>query len=67
MAKGVALATQEFVPIQEIRDGVVILKDGTMRMALLVSSINFALKYNGQAAQAESPAHSISTFRFLAG
>jgi type IV secretory pathway VirB4 component len=44
MAKGTALATQEFVPIQEIRDGVVILKDGTMRMALLVSSINFALK-----------------------
>ena len=30
-------------------------------------SINFALKYNGQAAQAESPAHSISTFRFLVG
>lgn len=44
MAKGAALATQEFVPIKEIRDGVVILKDGTMRMILLVSSINFALK-----------------------
>lgn len=30
-------------------------------------SFNFALKYNGLAALAESPAHSISTFRFLAG
>jgi glucosylceramidase len=30
-------------------------------------SLNFALKYNNQAALAESPAHSISTFRFLAG
>jgi glucosylceramidase len=27
-------------------------------------SFNFALKYNGLAAYAESPAHSISTFRF---
>jgi|SRR3989344_619107 len=44
MVKGKAEATQDFVPIKEIRDGVVILKDGTMRMALLVSSINFALK-----------------------
>lgn len=37
-------AAQEFVPIQEIRDGVVILKDGTIRMLLMASSINFALK-----------------------
>src|SRR3989338_2073422 len=44
MVKGKAEATQDFVPIKEIRDGVVILKDGTMRMVLLVSSINFALK-----------------------
>lgn len=36
--------TQEFVPIQEIRDGVVILKDGTMRGIILASSLNFALK-----------------------
>lgn len=39
-----AKATQDFVPIKEIRDGVVILKDGTMRMVLMASSINFALK-----------------------
>jgi type IV secretory pathway VirB4 component len=39
-----AKATQDFVPIKEIRDGVVILKDGSMRSILLASSINFALK-----------------------
>lgn len=36
--------TQEFIPIKEIRDGVVILKNGEMRMILLATSINFALK-----------------------
>lgn len=39
-----AKATQDFVPIQEIRDGIAILKDGSMRAILLASSINFALK-----------------------
>lgn len=37
-------ATQEFVPIKEVRDGVVLLKDGGMRSILLCSSINFSLK-----------------------
>ncbi len=37
-------ATQEFVPIKEVRDGVVILKDGGLRMLLMGSSINLALK-----------------------
>jgi len=37
-------AAQDFVPIKEIRDGVVILKDGTIRMLLMASSINLALK-----------------------
>ncbi len=36
--------TQDFVPIQEIRDGVVVLKDGSMRSLVLASSLNFALK-----------------------
>lgn len=36
--------TQEFVPIREIRDGIVILKDGSMRALVLASSLNFALK-----------------------
>ncbi len=39
-----AQATQNFVPISEIRDGIVIMKDGSMRAVLLVSSTNFALK-----------------------
>jgi len=39
-----AKATQDFVPIKEIRDGVVILKDESMRSILLASSLNFALK-----------------------
>ncbi|MEK7558624.1 MAG: hypothetical protein AAB507_02240 [Patescibacteria group bacterium] len=37
-------ATQEFVPIKEVRDGVVILKDGGLRVILIVSSLNLALK-----------------------
>lgn len=37
-------AAQEFVPIREIRDGIVILKDGSMRAVIMASSINFALK-----------------------
>jgi len=36
--------TQDFVPIKEIRDGVVVLKDGSLRMVLIASSLNFALK-----------------------
>jgi hypothetical protein len=36
--------TQEFVPIKEIRDGVVFLKDGSMRAILMTSTLNFALK-----------------------
>lgn len=37
-------ATQEFVPIDDVRDGIVIMKDGGMRGILMASSINFALK-----------------------
>lgn len=37
-------AAQTFVPIKEIRDGVIILKDGTLRMILMASSVNIALK-----------------------
>lgn len=39
-----AQATQEFVPIQEVRDGIAILKDGSLRALLMASSINLALK-----------------------
>ncbi len=36
--------TQHFLDIAEIKEDTVILKDGTLRAVLLVSSINFALK-----------------------
>jgi len=36
--------TQNFVPVQEIRDGIVILKNGGMRTIILASSLNFGLK-----------------------
>ena len=42
--KNVTSPTQDFIPIKEVRDGIVILKDGSMRAVLLASSINFALK-----------------------
>lgn len=38
------ISTQEHLFINEIRDGIVILKDGGMRMMMLCSSVNFALK-----------------------
>lgn len=37
-------STQQHLGISEIRDDVVIMKDGTLRAIFLVSSINFALK-----------------------
>jgi len=37
-------STQDFVPIRDIKQNVVILKDGRMCSVLLASSINFALK-----------------------
>lgn len=39
-----ARATQEFVPIKEVRDGVLVLKNGEMRAVLLASSVNLSLK-----------------------
>jgi hypothetical protein len=36
--------TQDFVPIKEIRNGIAILKDGSLRSLVMVSSINFGLK-----------------------
>jgi hypothetical protein len=39
-----AESTQKFLNIAEIKEDVVVLKNGTVRAVLLVSSINFALK-----------------------
>lgn len=35
---------QDIVPIKEVRDGIAVLRDGSMRAVLMVSAINFALK-----------------------
>lgn len=37
-------STQKYVDVEEVRDGVIILKNGSLRAVLLVSSINFDLK-----------------------
>jgi type IV secretory pathway VirB4 component len=42
MPKGTA--TQTFVALKEIRDGIAILKDGSFRAIVMVSSINYELK-----------------------
>ena len=39
-----AKATQEFVPIKEIRDGIVVLKDGDLRAIVLANAVNLSLK-----------------------
>ena len=44
MASHIGSPTQNFVPLKEVRDGFVILKDGTLLSILITSSINFALK-----------------------
>jgi len=37
-------STQKYLPFAEIKNDVVLMKDGTLRSVLLVSSVNFALK-----------------------
>lgn len=44
MATTPAGATQQFVPVKEIRNGIIALKDGGYRGVLICSSINFGLK-----------------------
>ena len=44
MATISAGATQQFVPVKEIRNGTIILKDGGYRGILICSSVNFGLK-----------------------
>ena len=39
-----AQSAQSFVPIKEIRNGIVILKDNSLRAVLMASSVNIALK-----------------------
>lgn len=44
MATKTAGATQQFVPVKEIRNGTIILKDGGYRGVVICSSVNFGLK-----------------------
>ena len=44
MASVTSEATQKFVPVKEIRDGLITLKDGGYRGVLMCSAVNFALK-----------------------
>lgn len=44
MATKPASATQQFVPVKEIRNGTIILKDGGYRGVVICSSVNFGLK-----------------------
>jgi type IV secretory pathway VirB4 component len=39
-----ATPAQQFVPVKEVRDGIVVLKDGSLCCVLLVSSVNLSLK-----------------------
>ena len=44
MPKTFSSPSQSLVPINEIKEGVIVLKNGGLRSVLLVSSVNFALK-----------------------
>lgn len=39
-----AKSSQDFVPIKEVRNGIIILKDGGLRAVLVASSLNLSLK-----------------------
>jgi hypothetical protein len=40
----ISVSTQQYLDIAEIKENTIVMKDGTLRVVLLVSSINFALK-----------------------
>lgn len=51
--------SQSFVPIRDIKNGVVVLKNGQMNIVLLASSVNFALK---SVAEQEGILHNFQSF-----
>ena len=58
-------STQKHVPIFEIKDNVVIMKDGTLRSVILTSSINFMLKSEEeQTASIQSYVSFLNSFNF---
>ncbi|MCX6765457.1 MAG: hypothetical protein NT136_00640 [Candidatus Moranbacteria bacterium] len=44
LTAGSGASTQKYVDVEEIKNGVIVLKNGSLRAILLVSSINFELK-----------------------
>ncbi len=44
MAATTSKSAQNFVPIKEIHDGVIVMKDGSLRSVLMASSVNMSLK-----------------------
>ena len=56
---------QQFVPVQEVRDGIVVMKDGSLCTVVLVSSINLSLKsYDEQRATLEQFQNFLNTLDF---
>jgi type IV secretory pathway VirB4 component len=56
---------QQFVPVKEVRDGIVVLKDGTLCTVVLVSSINLSLKsYDEQKATLSQFQNFLNTIDF---
>ena len=41
---GVPVSSQRYLDIAQVRDGVVVLRDGSLRAVILVNAVNFALK-----------------------
>ena len=60
-------SAQTFVPLDEVRDGTMVLKDGSIRAVLIVSSVNFALKSEDEQTalilQFQILIHSCNTFK----
>jgi len=65
MATNIGTPAQQFVPVQEVRDGIVVLKDGTLCTVVLVSSINLSLKsYDEQRATLQQFQNFLNTIDF---
>jgi hypothetical protein len=43
-------STQDFVPVKDVRNGVLVLNDGGLRMILMTTSLNFGLKSSDEQA-----------------
>lgn len=65
MATNIGTPAQQFVPVQEVRDGIVVMKDGSLCTVVLVSSINLSLKsYDEQRATLEQFQNFLNTIDF---